>query len=197
MYYEPGFRGELNAIGQPIVKELDGLAAVYNGLLDEQHNDDGSHSDITADTVEANSFLVRGDMANLGEWFSPGFKTTYFTGNNSMTWTVARADVQVFKYTIIGTTMIVAFTILGSTVAGTPSTALQISLAGNLVAKDGAFSFIRAVDNGSPAEATAVILAGESVISIYLNQGYPSGVWAASTDATDVYGQITFEVARV
>ena len=196
-YPETSFRSELDPTTR---KELDEYSAVLTGLLSSQHGPNGTHLDVTAISVESlYGYRITGQAANVGEWVTPGFKTTYFTANGAMTWTVQRADVNIFKYTIIGATMILQFKLSSTTVAGVPNTTLKILIPGNYRAVSDALAYIRATDNGSSTDAIAEALEGATVVNLYLPSGFPSalGAWAASANNTGVYGAITFEVARV
>lgn len=139
-----------------------------------------------------------GDIAeSYGTWTSVTFNAAHFTGNGSMTWTVAEGDVTTFAYTRMGKRLEVAFTIRTATVGGTPNTTLQMAIPGvdangaALVAARTVTVPALTVDNGTRAIGVASVTAGASVIGVQLVGG---GNWAAATNTTGVEGVIAFEV---
>lgn len=125
-------------------------------------------------------------------WTTPTFSAGNFTANASMTWTVASGDVVTYAYQVIGKMMTVAWYITTSTVGGTPSTELRIAIPNSAIAtKFMATTFI-AVDNAAAQEVgLASVTVGSAFIGLSL---LDATNWAAATDATAVYGQITFEI---
>ncbi len=132
-----------------------------------------------------------------GAWITPTFDAAHFTGNASMTWTVASGDVTLMRYHLSGKKLTVAFSINTTTVGGTPNTTLQIASGqlGSFTAVSSQVTApIMALDNGAliagvPAVFTA---AASGTLSLVVNLSTPA--WTASTDATYVRGEITFEV---
>ena len=124
-------------------------------------------------------------------WTTPTFDAGDYTGNNSMTWTVASGDVSTMAYVIDSEKMTVAFRILTTTVGGTPSTQLQIAIPASKTATKAMMNACYLVNNGTAAIGfVRVDAAGTDIIIQLVN----SGNWAASTDNTNVIGQITFEI---
>lgn len=128
----------------------------------------------------------------MGEWTTPTFSAGNFTGNGSMTWTVAAGDVTTYAYTVVGKKMTVLFNIVTTTVGGTPNSSLQIAIPGSFTAAKAVFSTFNYNDNGA-ARAIGVAQVAASGTNILL-QTMTGANWTAATDNTHVQGQITFEV---
>jgi hypothetical protein len=127
----------------------------------------------------------------MGEWTAVAFNAGNFTGNGTITWTVAASDVTTFAYTLIGKTMIVLFSIQTSTVAGA-GTRLQILIPNSMTAAKASTIVLLTNDNGTLAIGFASVSAGGTQISIAPN--LTGANWTASVDNTGVFGQIAFEV---
>lgn len=128
-----------------------------------------------------------------GSFITSTFSAGDFTGNNSMTWTVAAGDRNIMRYKLSGNTLFVQFQLATTTVGGTPSTALQIAVAqfGGYQPSVANFSPLSYVnDNGTLVEAYATVNATH--MQIIRTSG---ANWTAATDATYVYGNPWFEVA--
>lgn len=135
----------------------------------------------------------RGRTVFAGEWTTPAFDAGNFTGNGSMTWTVAAGDVLAYQYTLIGKTMYVNFYIVSSSVGGTPSTLLNIAVPGGFSsAKVVRTSALYATDNGTVVTAFIDLAASGVIIRLGKTDGT---AWTASTDNTSVRGQLFFEVS--
>lgn len=65
---------------------------------------------------------------NQGGWITRTFSAGNFTGNGGMTWTVAGGFVSRDAYLLQGNTLLYSVVIVGSTIGGAPSTALQIAI---------------------------------------------------------------------
>ena len=129
----------------------------------------------------------------MGFWIKPAYNAGNFTGSGSMTWTVEVGDVTTYQASLIGKTMTVVWKLDATSVGGTPSTGLYILVPGGYAAKTAAFAPAYVVDNGGAAVwSSAHIAAGQSVIGI--DKTLAGGNWSASTNATYIYGEITFEV---
>lgn len=131
-------------------------------------------------------------VAGLGTWITPVFAAGDFTGNGSMTWTVAAGDVTSYQFCLIGRRMIVNFAIVTSTVGGTPNTELRIKIPLGLSAVKPAVAVIRIIDNGGAPAGGYVLASGTNLLCYRDLSGTAN--WTASTDATQVAGQIEFEV---
>ncbi len=127
-----------------------------------------------------------------GVWTTPAFSAGNFTGSSSMTWTVGSGDVETYEYAMVGKMMTVLFSINTTTVGGTPDTALKIAIPGSKVAAKAAYNAMAVIsDNSSLTTGNARVSAGGTTIQIFRTD---AANWTASTDATSVRGQITFEI---
>lgn len=126
-------------------------------------------------------------------WTAVSFSAGNFTGNGSMTWTVASGDQAVFSYVEIGKTMVVTVNVVTSTVGGTPASTLQIKVPNSRTIgsaqASGSFHYI---DNGAAGTGLWVATAGGTTISLFKTALAPA--WTASTDNTYVYGTFVFEI---
>jgi len=122
-------------------------------------------------------------------WTTPGFSAGDYTANGSMTWTVAGGDVTTMAYIINGKTMTVSFAIDTTTVGGTPSTQLLIAIPASKTATKSMYAPCYISDNSTPSIGF-VIASGTSLTIAKVDVSN----YAASTDATSVRGQITFEI---
>ncbi|HUS88635.1 MAG TPA: hypothetical protein VMW91_04555, partial [Desulfosporosinus sp.] len=126
---------------------------------------------------------------DLGAWTTPAYSAGDYTAGGSMTWTVEAGDANVFKYTIIGKIMIVTFSIITTTVGGTPDQNLNIKIPASKTATNYTWYFCFGVDNNARTEIRFRV--NGTNIEIYRNDG---SNWAASTNLTSVYGTIIFEI---
>lgn len=131
------------------------------------------------------------NSAVVGGWTTPAFSAGDYTASGSMTWTVASGDVETFAYTIINKLMTVVFKINTTTVGGTPSTTLKITVPASKVATKTIYNTCYILDNGVRSIATCYAASGS--VSINIERADVAN-WTASTDNTYVYGQITFEI---
>jgi len=129
-----------------------------------------------------------------GAYITPTFAAGDFTGNGSMTWTVASGDVSIMRYRLCGKTLTVSFNVITSTVGGTLNNSLRIGNGqwGGFTAAAAETNPVVILDNG--AIPTGVPIATTSTTLIALSVSLATPNWAAATDATYVRGQITFEV---
>lgn len=129
-----------------------------------------------------------------GAWTSPSFDANNFTGINSMTWTVASGDVATYAYKVIGKIMIVTFSIIDSTVGGTPDTLLQIAIPASKTAAKICYGALFVKDNGTTGMGTCYVQSGAGNDKIYCQKSDGTN-WSAATNTTAVAGTIIFEIA--
>lgn len=123
------------------------------------------------------------------------------TGGTAMTWTRSTATdlTNVFQMRF-GTTMLVSFVIQNSTVGGTPSTILQLRIPLGLLPRSGTIHSapVHIRDNGTPTTGFCFVdrrsIAASSVQSQIVISRTDGANFTASAGATDVFGQIWFEV---
>lgn len=126
-------------------------------------------------------------------WKTATYAGGNFTASGSMTWTVGSGDVVSNRVThdAINNSFAWMFYINDSSVGGTPSTELRIANPYGLTSNRtmGIPCWIN--DNGTPVEGLAV--AGASTTYLQISRR-DSGNFTASTNATDVLGEIVYSV---
>lgn len=128
-----------------------------------------------------------------GSIIAPAFAAGDYTGQTTMTWTVASGDVGLVGYLLRGRTMTLFFRVSTTTVGGTPTGALILGNGlfggftgtGNALANTYTFLNNGVVGNGFAR-------AGSVGVNLFLSLA--GTAWAASTDNTYIEGQITFDV---
>lgn len=151
---------------------------------------------MTAANIKASSGVFeRSRTARMGEWTAVTYASGNFTAGGSQTWTVQSGDQTTYAYTLVGKTMTLTAELLTTSVGGTPNAELRIAIPGGFAASR-AFvaSGITIRDSGSSATHEPMLIqgaAGVSYLSLYL-LGAPN--WPATTNTTNVYVNVTFEV---
>lgn len=107
-----------------------------------------------------------------------------------MTWTVGAGDVSAFTYMLMSKFMLLAFDLATTTIAGTPNTALQITIPGGASAATSIRNQVRALDNAVTTRAFA--FTNGTTVQIYRDD---VAVWTASVDNTAIQGQIAIPLA--
>lgn len=131
-------------------------------------------------------------VGGQGNWATPTFAAGDFTASGAMTWTLAAGDVSTYAWVVKDRMMTVAFALQTTTVGGTLNTTLKIKIPGGYVAtKFMLNATANILDNAVAKPGYAYVLATGTVINIEKQDGTN---FAAATDTTAVYGQITFEV---
>lgn len=143
-----------------------------------------SSSPSTGDILNAAFFTDLYDRidALVGNWTAIPFNAANFTGNGSMTWTVASGDVGLNRYQIINKTLFWTFILSTTTIGGTPNTSLQIAWPSGTPATASAVRLAYCSDNGTVREANAA--PSGSVLQISRVDG---SNWTASTNNTTLY----------
>lgn len=125
-------------------------------------------------------------------WTTPTFSAGNFTGNNSMTWTLQAGDVTTYRYDIVGHRMTVAWFLVTTTVAGTPSTQLLITIPASKTATTTIVNtFIYSDNGGTNTVGYATVTAAGTTIALTKLDG---SNWTAATNTTGVFGEIVFEI---
>lgn len=123
---------------------------------------------------------------------APAFSAGNFTANGAMTWAVTSGEVNTFQYQLVGKQMTVWFDIIGSTIAGTPSTQLQITIPGGYTSAQHQSNPIVVINNGTPTVGLAYTN-GPTTIALYSDTSTTTN-WTASSANAGVRGSITFAV---
>lgn len=146
-----------------------------------------------AGTISASGAVYeRGRSTAMGEWTDVAYDAGNFTAKGSMTWTAENADQVSYKWTLLGKTMIVSFTLNSTSVGGTASDELRIAIPGGYLARNSdTLGAIRAYDNGTDTVGFCGVVAGAGYIRCWRG-GFSN--WALSTNNTSVQGQAVFEI---
>lgn len=194
--------GAAPAAGDQVVLECLGTS------LRNYHQNTGStdvHRVITASTngqiVGANGRLLLVYDGTTQRWrttvLDPGaplhvaHTAGNFTGSASMTWTVDSADQVTYSYVQNGKKLFTTVNISSSSVGGTPSTTLQITLPLGFVCSRSFLVPSIAVDNGTLAHSYVNPTAGGTILRVFLFSG---GNWTAATNTTNVLATCEFEI---
>ncbi len=124
-----------------------------------------------------------------GAWSAQPFNSTDFTATSS-TWTVTSGNVVTFAFTLIGKTMKVSVFLSGTTVGAGAGINLIIKIPAGKTAAKRMCQGIGVKDNGTTRTGWLEVKAGDNHIYVYSS----GGSWLASSGATDVMGQIEFEI---
>jgi hypothetical protein len=124
-------------------------------------------------------------------WTTPAFDAGNFSGGGSMTWTVESGDVVTYAYTIVGKTMTLAFSLDTTTVGGTPSDELLITIPASKTATKTIYAAAFISDDGSRSIGVCRSVASRTTIGVLLAS---AGNFTASTDNTIIRGEITFQI---
>lgn len=144
---------------------------------------------VVAETLNSLGYVYNfGSQYGMGEKVSPTFSSGNFTGSNSMTWTVS--STTTFLYSIVGKLMTLNFVISGTTVGGTPSTQLRITLPDGWTAAGTQQSIYYNTNNAATQTALMQVTNGSTFIELY--KDLTGSNWVAGTTA--VYGSFTFQV---
>jgi hypothetical protein len=144
----------------------------------------------TFDELDQLTAGVQTAFQQLGRSVDVTFFAGDFTANGSMTWTVAKQNVNTFAWTLIGKRMFVDWILLTTTIGGTVNSTLQIKIPGGYTARRQTFASTFATNGGVRISADAVVQKNGVVIQIFRRD---LANWTAGA-VEDVQGQISFEV---
>ena len=126
-----------------------------------------------------------------GATILPAFDAGVFTGSDSMTWTVASGDRLAYSYYLQGRLLYVNIYVQTSTVGGTPSNSLQVTVPGGFSATRRTDTPMFADNNGTRQIGHLVIVEGTTLL---LGRLLADGNWAAATDTSGIRTSMSFEV---
>lgn len=118
------FPDQWQKLGQWALDEMQLLYATITSYWDVEHDDQGRHSVIHA----SGEVFERGRSTALGEWLSLGYSSSLFYGSGNMNFAVSAGQFSHYRYTLIGTTMMVDVRISGGVTSGTAATQLNVAL---------------------------------------------------------------------
>lgn len=189
------FREQLTKLGAFLEQELSQLVASIQGSWDVEHLLDGTHGNVTAESLSTRGGLYEHSRDTpAGEWKSPVYASTNFTGNGSMSWDVSQNDISSFSYMAIGKTLFFRFIAIQTTVGGTVSSELRLRVPGGYLPAVGGYGTFGYVDNGG-AEAVGIwsIVPKTNYIVFHRAAG---AAWTASANNTSILAQGFFEVIQ-
>jgi hypothetical protein len=127
-----------------------------------------------------------------GDWIPVAYNGANFTGNGSMTWTVAEADQATFVYQQRGAILKVLIFLVDTSVGGTPSTGLLVTVPGGFTLNNTKESptIGQVVDNGT-ALLGSILRNTDSNFAI---KRHDSANWSTATNATRVFFGADFAV---
>lgn len=156
-------------------------------------NDSGDKVSGTPFDAAYNTALHDNIDALVADSANVAFAAGNFTGSVSMTWTLTSPDQTTFRRQIINKKMTVWFSLVTTTVGGTPSTDLLITIPDSKSAAvqiNGVFWYsVAGVENQGFLQVDA---SGTKIRLLKDQAG--SGTWANSTNLTSVWGQVDIPI---
>ena len=139
------------------------------------------------------TIFERGRGTALGEWIDVTYAAGNFTASSG-SWTVDSGDQSLYHYTLVGTTMILAWSIANTDVSA--GSVLRLAIPGGFTAAATMRGLHHATDaGGAEVVATCRAVSGQAYIELYPTIG-TGGTWTITAgDNTTTVGSITFEVA--
>ena len=138
-------------------------------------------------------YLERSRSTALGDWDDVTYAAGNFTASSG-SWTVDSGDQSLYHYTLVGTTMILAWSIANTDVSA--GSVLRLAIPGGFTAAATMRGLHHATDaGGAEVVATCRAVSGQAYIELYPTIG-TGGTWTITAgDNTTTVGSITFEVA--
>lgn len=159
--------------------------------IDDADAADDDYAKFTANGLEGRNASEVIDDLGLGQWTAVSYDAGNFT-SSSGSWTVEEADVTTYSYMIMGKTMYLQWRIVSTTVAGTPG-GLRIAIPASKTAAK-AVEIIGLVNDNGGGNAAGLISIAASGTYVTLYKDFVPNVWSNSTNATNVFGNIVFEI---
>lgn len=154
-----------------------GLIVGKNGLIQLTYDDD---------LQSWRAFTI-----NPGNPITPTFAAGNFTGNGAQTWTVGSGDVTTYAYSLHNKLLTVFLFLVTTTVGGTPNPVLLVAIPAGYVVTKSMLNPVVIDDNSVRVIGYAYTMAASTTIQI---SKIDISNFAAATNTTQVFGQITFEV---
>lgn len=183
-------------------QEFEQLVNALRGYVIVEHNDDGTHSDVTADSVaSANGYHEHNRLVGMGEWVPLNVAASDLE-SDSGSWTFTLTNYSI-RYMRVGKSITIQVTIFNNAeVTGTPEF-LRIKLPRELWMKR-----LNASYDIEDRIYSSVGVSSQGMVYIFVGQKStlaedtwlvfelaPSGLWAAGT-GIDIVGQLTYEAAE-
>lgn len=170
------------------------MAVVMPAVVDDTSTPAGQNGTILTKAVwdAVGPAVDTAIAAAVGSWTDVAFVAGNFTGNGSMTWTVASGDVGRNRYMKIGKLLVWQLYLSTTTVGGTPNVALQVALpTGTFPTVTHASSVAYINDNGTIRDGYASPASG-TLLGFFLSSG---ANWTASTDGTYIRAVLLLELS--
>ncbi len=167
---------------EPAVRRiLSAFSARLTGFLSMDLAEDGTHQQVRE----------RGRTTPMGEWITPPYVATDYSGTGGMTWGVDLADVVTFAYMLIGKTMFVNGVWNTTSVTAPLGVTLTVKIPGGFTAAKTMRCANRATDNGVVTATNGGVDAGGTVMLI---QRLDGAAWTASVNNSNIRLSAAFEV---
>jgi hypothetical protein len=127
-----------------------------------------------------------------GAWITVPYAAGDYTASDSMTWTVGSVDRQTYMYYLKGQQLTVSLRIDNSTIGGTLSFGLNVTLPNSWVSAEGSGPMVYL--NNSVSGAGAWHSTTSTFLELFININGSSN-WAADTDGTFIVMDATFKLA--
>lgn len=147
---------------------------------------------LQADKIAVKGIKERNRSVSMGEWTTPTYAAGSYTAATG-SWTVEAVDVVVYRYSMIGKTMLLDVYLDSTSVSATPAY-LSILIPGSFTAANRVISPIIVQDNSGATKqvGAAFVLDGATTVRVYSSANF--GAWAIAANTTSIYFSITFEV---
>lgn len=169
-----------------IAQQFQSLVASLTTAYHSEHNDDDTHKTIHA----TGAIYERARTTAMGDWTDVPFSATNFGGSGSMTWTVTQAQQLVYAYLQIGTTLYLNYWIEQTTIGGTASSSLRLTLPASLVVAQYATAPIHYLNSTANVGFVAAT-PGDRFVSF---QKSDASNWNTAAAVT-IHGQVALKVA--
>jgi hypothetical protein len=126
----------------------------------------------------------------MGHWIAVPFNAGNFSAAGSMVWTVEAGDVALNRYTVIGKTLIWSFYLNATSLSGTASAQLLMTIPSGFTVLSGANGITGQLYDGVNQRGL-IIVATPSTIAI---QKDPSVSFTLNTNGTYVIATVTMEI---
>lgn len=121
-----------------------------------------------------------------------------FSASGSMTWTVDSADVDINRYLVVGRTLHWLFRLFSTSVGGTASSELLMTIPNSFQTVSFGFSalggFYRLTDNGATEAIGQVLISTTTLQQVNLRK-LNSSNFSLSTNNTSILANVVFEIA--
>lgn len=134
----------------------------------------------------------QGDWIQYATDYASGFSASDFTGNGSMTWTVASTDVAQISWKLTGKDLMLMFQVATTSVGGTPNNELRWTLPYGYAIEtisgtpNPNAQFLRALNNGTAESTGFTSITSDLTYIAFKRPGNAN--WTASTDNTNILG---------